>query len=141
MRTFKIAQGDTANDAIISNVIDTVEYRDDYVGGGIDPDGIRHGPYWISSISPSSFDEIGATSATDIFYKWLLNCGTIPPSLTNELEQSVVNAIARSESVYVLKKLDETAINDYGNLHMEFHELIAIDRTSDKVALIVLTDD
>lgn len=141
VRTFKTPRVDATNDAILSSIIATVEYRDDYVGGGIDPDGIRHGPYWISSIAPSSFNEINAVTAADIFYQWLRNCGATPPSLASDLENSVVNAIRRSDAIFALKKLDQAAINDYGNLHIEFHELITIDRTSGEVALIVLTDD
>ncbi|MFD3591449.1 hypothetical protein ACFWU5_01885 [Nocardia sp. NPDC058640] len=118
VRTFKISHPDAADEEIISNVLATDEYRDDYAGGGIDPGGIRHGPYWISSISPSSFDAIDASVAADIFDRWRQNCGATPPALANDLEDAVVNVIARSDSVYTLKRLDPTAINDYGDLHI-----------------------
>ncbi|MFD6394797.1 hypothetical protein [Nocardia sp. NPDC060259] len=141
VRTFIIPDSAVNDDAVIDGVLRAVEYRDDYVGGGIDVDGIRHGPYWISSLSPSSFDLIDHNGAVDILDRWLQNCGPVPTTLSEELKSSVNDALAGADSVYLLKDLGDSAINDYGNLHVEFHELLAIDRNTKLVSLIVLTDD
>ncbi|MFD4434148.1 hypothetical protein [Nocardia sp. NPDC058497] len=141
VRTFMIPDSAANDDAVIDEVLRTVEYRDDYVGGGIDVDGIRHGPYWISSLSPSSFDLIDHKDAVDVLDRWLQNCGLVPAALRAELGSSVNDALAGADSIYLLKDLGDSAKNDYGNLHMEFHELMAIDRSAKVVSLIVLTDD
>ncbi|MEV0331354.1 hypothetical protein [Nocardia sp. NPDC050717] len=141
VRKFKLPNHTSSDTEVITRVINSVEYRDDYVGGGIDPDGSRHGPYWLHSLSPDSFDPTSAGDALEVLYTWLRNCGRLPANLEAELETHVIEPITSSESVYILRELDESAFNDYGNLHIEFHELIAIDRPARIATVIVLTDD
>ncbi|MDO3648803.1 hypothetical protein [Nocardia mangyaensis] len=141
VRTFTIDDDLSDDRRILAGIIASVEYRDDYVGGGVDPSGTRHGPYWISSISADAFRSVDPTTATAVVEQWLQKCGTIPETLQHDLHDSAYQAIKASDSCYELNELGDSAINDYGNIHTEFHELVAIDRSAQKVALIVLSDD
>lgn len=64
IKTYDLASAISDDKAVIAGVIGSVEYRDDYVGGGVDPDGDVHGPYWLTSISPTvTFFETDRPSA------------------------------------------------------------------------------
>ncbi|QIS05972.1 hypothetical protein F5X71_29945 [Nocardia brasiliensis] len=44
-------------------------------------------------------------------------------------------------SRYLLRDLGSSAVNDYGDLHREFHEIVLIDKKERSVLLTVLSDD
>ncbi|WP_141692189.1 hypothetical protein [Nocardia brasiliensis] len=126
---------------VLSDLIASVEYRDDYVGGGIDPSGIRHGPYWLDRISSEAYAAIDESAVIELLERWLHGCGSIPDQLREEIQREVVGPVRTATSRYVLEDLGVSAINDYGDLHREFHEIVLIDRRGRRVLLVVMTDD
>ncbi|WP_433663190.1 hypothetical protein ACQPW1_14245 [Nocardia sp. CA-128927] len=127
--------------ATLDALINQVEYRDDYVGGGVDPAGTRHGPYWLDRLSPDVYEPVTGQNVVEIVREWLAECGTVPRELEDTIQRQVFDSVMGSANSYVLRDLDKSAINDYGDVHTEFHEIVVIDRTAQKVRLIVASDD
>ncbi|MET7773693.1 hypothetical protein [Nocardia sp. NPDC005366] len=127
--------------SILEALIAHAEFPDDYVGGGIDLEGLRHGPYWRARISPETYRQIEVQSALDVLESWLAGCGEIPAPLESEITRQIRDPIRTVTSCYLLGQLDSSASNDYADIHIEFHEFVAINRTENSVLLIVATDD
>ncbi|MEV0359687.1 hypothetical protein AB0H71_26880 [Nocardia sp. NPDC050697] len=128
-----------SRDEILRDLIATTEYRDGYIGGGVDPDGQIHGPYQLSAISPDSYREVGRDEAEAIVRRWLATAGTVPAELLNALEPVIFEPIRAAHSIHELKRLGAAAVCSYGEIHLEFHELVLVDDTS--VRMIVAADD
>lgn len=141
IKNFAITDHLPTDRLILRALVESVEYKDDYVGGGVDPAGTRHGPYWLSAIGPQSFDPINADDAIAVVNAWLANCRGIPEELHATVATEVIEPIRAGEAVFELRDLGPVTKNDYGDLHIEFHELVVISRERARVALIVLTDD
>lgn len=141
IRSFGVDDAEGDDLRVLAGIIASEEYRDGYIGGGIDPDGVIHGPYWIASITPEAFRSTDSASASAVVDRWLTRCGTLPEALRRDLRDSAYRAIANSDACYELAELGESAIVEYGRIHTEFHELVAIDRSAKKAGLIVLADD
>ncbi|MFR9751404.1 hypothetical protein ACL02S_10245 [Nocardia sp. 004] len=141
LKRFTISMPEADDHAILAALIGSTEFRDDYIGGGIDQEGICHGPYWRNRIDPDTYDQVDTTAAADLLERWMARCGSIPPALKDLVEKQVLEPIRRSTSRYILGKLDESAVNDYGFIHTEFHELFLIDRASNSTLLLVAADD
>ncbi|AFU05060.1 hypothetical protein O3I_035565 [Nocardia brasiliensis ATCC 700358] len=140
-KEFALAAAEADDREVLSDLIASVEYRDDYVGGGIDPSGIRHGPYWLDRISSEAYAAIDESAVIELLERWLHGCGSIPDQLREEIQREVVGPVRTATSRYVLEDLGVSAINDYGDLHREFHEIVLIDRRGRRVLLVVMTDD
>ncbi|MFI6214294.1 hypothetical protein ACIBCD_20090 [Nocardia brasiliensis] len=140
-KEFALAAAEAADRAILSELIASVEYRDDYVGGGVDPRGIRHGPYWLDRISSGSFTAIEEHIVIDILSQWMQGCGSIPNQLREAIRRRVIEPVHSATSRYLLEDLGAAAVNDYGDLHREFHEIVLIDRPGRRVLLVVMSDD
>ena len=141
IKKFDILVPTAEDQEVLTALIDNEYFRDDYIGGGVDPEGTRHGPFWTSHISPSSYEQRDQHSVADILNAWLARCGVLPPALVRAVDDRVIGPAIHASSVYVLRKLDAAAINDYGFIHTEFHEIVLIDRSSNSLLLVVAADD
>lgn len=141
IKEFDILVPTAEDQEVLAALIDNEYFRDDYIGGGVDPDGTRHGPFWTVHISPSSYERQDHHSVADILNAWLAKCGALPPALVRAVDDRVIDPSIHATSVYVLRKLDSAAINDYGFIHTEFHEIVLIDRSSNILLLVVAADD
>jgi hypothetical protein len=126
---------------ILNALVGHVYFRDDYAGGGVDPVGTRHGPYWLDRISADAYEPVDETTATYILESWAGQYGELPRALKAALGRNVHSLVRAATSRYRLKALGEAALHDWGGVHGEFHELVVIDRTSGTLALIVAADD
>jgi hypothetical protein len=117
------------------------QFRDDYAGGGIDPVGIRHGSYWLDRITVEAYAPVDETTALGILVAWAHQYGDLPQLLEDSLERGVYAHVRTATSRYRLKALGEAALHDWGGVHGEFHELVAIDRAASSLALLVAADD
>ncbi|UGT60879.1 hypothetical protein [Nocardia asteroides] len=126
---------------ILQALIANPEFPDDYVGGGVDREGLRHGPYWRASITPEAYRKIDTVSALDIFGGWLSGCGVIPAELDSAIAREVRDPMRTADSRYLLRELGSSASNDYGDIHIEFHEFVLISEVEKSVLLVVATDD
>ncbi|MEU1982214.1 hypothetical protein [Nocardia sp. NPDC019395] len=127
--------------ALLRSLIDTEQFRDGYIGAGVEPAGVVHGPYFREYISPDSYTRVSAGSVMDLVTTWVNNCGDVPESLWGAMNRSVFEPVRRADSLFRLRKLDPSAVVDYGPIHTEFHEVVTIDRTERIVRLIVAADD
>lgn len=141
MKEFRIHDPYASDQQILLAITRAEEFRDDYIGAGIDPASDHHGPYWLDHITPVSYTLTSADSTKEILRKWIGNCGIIPSSLQLEVEKKIFQPIHDAASLYVLNDLDQSAINEFGFIHTEFHEVISIDRDKQSVMLIVAADD
>ncbi|NJP44477.1 hypothetical protein [Actinacidiphila epipremni] len=62
LKSFRFRQG-SPDGELLEAVIAHEQFRDEYAGGGVDPDGTRHGPYWLRSVSPTGTSQSVATGS------------------------------------------------------------------------------
>ncbi|MGC5000853.1 hypothetical protein ACLQ19_30805, partial [Streptomyces sp. DT195] len=48
---------------LLAALIGHEQFRDDYAGGGVLPNGPRHGPYWLRLITPDLYESISQEKA------------------------------------------------------------------------------
>ncbi|MFD5065342.1 hypothetical protein [Streptomyces sp. NPDC058394] len=127
---------------LLSALIGHEQFRDDYAGGGVLPEGPRHGPYWLRLVTPDVYDSISPEKGAEILREWVdpLWCD-VPPELEGALQQEVFNALAAADRIYHLSELEGEAIHDWGRVHDYFHEFVLIDRSAGRITLLVAADD
>lgn len=116
-------------------------FRDDYIGGGVDPVGVCHGPYWLERITPESYTPVSAESLVALVTRWVDQCGVVPDALRQVIEQEVFIPARAATTIMLLPRLGDSAVNDYGFIHTEFHEIVTIDTASRTLRLIAAADD
>jgi hypothetical protein len=141
IKMFHLAVFDAGDQDILDAVIHSVEFRDDYVGGGVDPNGNVHGPYWLDRITANSYVPVDTEAVLSSIHDWTRHCGTLPSQLQKFLNEKVTMPIQSAASRYELVDLDKSAKNDYADIHNEYHEFVLINRSAGHVALLVATDD
>ena len=139
LRAFVFPDGPA--DQLLVGLLAATDYRDDYVGGGVDPAGRVHGPYHLAAITPAAFAIVDTATADAIVDRWLHLHGPIPPGLAAEIDTTVYRILHRADTIHVLEDPGAHARHDYGWIHTEFHELVAIGPGPGEVTLIVLADD
>lgn len=122
-------------------LIGAEQFRDGYIGAGVEPAGVVHGPYFREHISPDSYTQVFSESVVDLVTAWVNNCGVVPESLWEAVNRLVFEPVGAADSLFLLRRLDPSTVVDYGFIHTEFHEIVTIDRTERIVQLIVAADD
>lgn len=141
VKRFTIAEPPAADRDLLSALIDNQHFRDDYIGGGVDPAGTRHGPYRIDRITPDSYTHVSADSAVALVTRWVDQCGVVPDVLRQVIGREVFEPARTATAIVTLPRLDASAVDDYGLIHTEFHEIVTIDTTGRTLRLIVAADD
>ncbi|MGX1807719.1 hypothetical protein ACWIGI_18535 [Nocardia sp. NPDC055321] len=142
IKNYKFDNVEMADQQLIAAVMKTVEYRDDYVGGGVDPQGIVHGPYLLSGLSVDSYSASNGQRAVQILKGWLEACGEMPPTLRSAVQKLVVDRLeAPCSTIYTLDDLPNRLRSDFSDIHQAFHEFVIIDRARLELLLVVATDD
>ncbi|WP_157106171.1 hypothetical protein [Nocardia sienata] len=141
VKKFTIASPPPADHDLLTALISNEYFRDDYIGGGVDPTGTRHGPYWIDRLSPNSYTPASADSIVTLVTHWVDQCGVVPDSLREVIDREVFGPARAATSIVTLPRLESSAVNDYGFIHTEFHEIVTIDPTRRRLHLIVAADD
>ncbi|WP_372411365.1 hypothetical protein [Streptomyces luteireticuli] len=126
---------------LLAALIGHEQFRDDYAGGGVLPDGPRHGPYWLRLITPALYESIGEEKAVQILQNWSDLLRDVPTELEADLQQEVFARLAAADSIHYLGELGDEAIHDWGRVHDYFHEFVLIDRSAGRITLIVAADD
>ncbi|MFF8382114.1 hypothetical protein [Streptomyces kanasensis] len=126
---------------LLTALIGHEQFRDDYAGGGVLPDGPRHGPYWLRLITPALYEPIGEEKAVQILQGWLDPLWSVPTELEADLQREVFARLAAADDIYYLGELGDEAIHDWGRVHDYFHEFVLIDRSAGRITLIVAADD
>ncbi|WP_169541814.1 hypothetical protein [Nocardia jiangxiensis] len=141
IKTFRLLDMDADDHLVLEALIRTIEFRDDYVGGGVNPDGDVHGPYFLDKLTPDAFTPARSSTLQETFRKWTNLCGSLPDRLRDTLLDQVINPIESATTRFQLRNLGEVAKNDYADIHNEFHEFVLINRVERRLILIVATDD
>ncbi|MDN3351979.1 hypothetical protein [Actinomadura sp. DC4] len=69
------------------------QFRDDYAGGGVDPSGVRHGPYWLESLGLDAYEPVDETVAMDVLRSWAGQYRDLPERLSEVLERDVYTPV------------------------------------------------
>ncbi|ASY32404.1 MULTISPECIES: hypothetical protein [unclassified Streptomyces] len=126
---------------LLAALIGHEQFRDDYAGGGVLPDGPRHGPYWLRLITPDLYESISQEKAVQILREWVDPLWEVPITLEAHLQREVFTRLAAADGIYYLSELGDEAIHDWGRVHDYFHEFVLIDRSAGRITLIVAADD
>lgn len=140
-KLYVVQQLEATDAEILRAVIESPAYRDNYIGGGIEPEGTRHGPYWLRNISVDSYRRLFPEAAADIVQRWLRADGSVPGRLLERMTAEVFEPISTAAAIYELRDLGEGAMSDLGLSNGEFHELVLLDRANASVRMIVASDD
>ncbi|MFC4947073.1 hypothetical protein [Pseudonocardia sp. GCM10023141] len=130
-----------ADRAVLAALIADPQFRDTYDGAGADSNSNRHGQWWLDRLAPSAYERVGARAATAVISSWATQHGSLPDELGASLMHEVYAPILMASSRYLLGRLPVQAMHDYGPVHVDFHELVLIDRESGSLLLIVAADD
>ena len=141
VKRFDLPGSDPGDEWLLTTLIGHVAFRDDYAGGGVEAEGLRHGPYWLRQITPARYVQIDEERANELLRGWAEQFGALPPALTARLEREVYLLLTAATSRYQLEDLGHEAFHDWGGVHADFHELILIDRTAGVLSLLVAADD
>ncbi|MGW4629454.1 hypothetical protein [Streptomyces rubiginosohelvolus] len=126
---------------LLAALVGHEQFRDDYAGGGVLPDGPRHGPYWLRLITPDLYESISQEKAVQILREWVDPLWDVPTALETDLQREVFARVAAADGIYCLRELGDEAIHDWGRVHDSFHEFVLVDRAAGQVTLIVAADD
>ncbi|WP_406229940.1 hypothetical protein [Nocardia sp. NBC_01009] len=126
---------------LLAALIGHEQFRDDYAGGGVLPEGPRHGPYWLRLVTPDVYESISREKGVHILREWVDPLWDVPAELEADLQQEVFGRLAAADHIYYLSELGDEAIHDWGRVHDYFHEFVLIDRSAGQITLLVAADD
>ncbi|MGW2090489.1 hypothetical protein [Streptomyces sp. NPDC001880] len=101
----------------------------------------RHGQWRLDHIAPDAYETVDTETAVDVVHSWANQHGDVPESLASRLRQEIYTPICKATSRYLLGQLPEDAFHDYGPIHIDYHELVLIDRPAATLTLLVAADD
>ncbi|WP_326770631.1 hypothetical protein OG978_43620 (plasmid) [Streptomyces sp. NBC_01591] len=125
---------------VLAALIAHPQFRDTYDGAGVQ-DWPRHGQWWLARITPDAYETVDAAKAIDVIGSWANQHGDVPESLASRLRQEIDAPIRKATSSYLLGQLPDDAVHDYGPIHIDYHELVLIDRAAGTLTLLVAADD
>ncbi|MFB6678297.1 hypothetical protein ACFCWG_38980 [Streptomyces sp. NPDC056390] len=127
--------------ALLAALIGHEQFRDDYAGGGVLPEGPRHGPYWMRLVTPDSYEPVSRERSVHVLREWANQFGDVPAALEARLQREVFGRLSTADSIYYLSGLGDEAIHDWGRVHEDFHEFVLIDQSAGRITLLVAADD
>jgi len=130
IKQFHFAAGTLDDRGLLSALIEHEQFRDDYAGGGVLPDGPRHGPYWLGLITPDLYQPISQEKAVQILREWEDPLWEPPTKLEADLQRELFDRLAAAGAIYYLGELGHEANHDWGRVHDQFHEFVLIDRSA-----------
>ncbi|MEV6756515.1 hypothetical protein [Streptomyces sp. NPDC051214] len=140
VKRFQLSSAALNDRDVLAALIAHPQFRDTYDGAGVQ-DWPRHGQWWLDRITPDNYKLVDAATAVDTIRSWADQHGAVPESLASRLRQEICSPIRRATSRYLLGQLPEDALHDYGPLHVDFHELVLVDRPAATLTLLVAADD
>jgi hypothetical protein len=126
---------------LLAALIRHEQFRDDYAGGGVLPEGSRHGPYWLRLVTPGAYETVSRDKSSSVLWGWVNQFEDVPAKLGADLQQEVFDRFSGADHIYYLSDLGDEAIHDWGRVHEYFHEFVLIDRTAGRITLLVAADD
>lgn len=141
IKQFRFSAESVDDRGLLAALIGHEQFRDDYAGGGVLPEGLRHGPYWLRLITSDMYEPISQEKAVQILREWVDPLWDEPTELEADLQRGVFDRLAAADGIYYLSELGDEAIHDWGRVHEYFHEFVLIDRSLGQITLIVAADD
>ncbi|MFD4154361.1 hypothetical protein ACFWR4_16650 [Streptomyces hydrogenans] len=141
VKRFRIPSEGVSDRDLLAALIAHEQFRDDYAGGGVEPEGTRHGEYWLRCVTPEAYEQIDRERATRLLDAWAEQYGPVPRPLAEALRREAHDALATADSVHHLNGLGEDEYHDWASVHGEFHELVLVDRAAGRLTLLVAADD
>jgi hypothetical protein len=141
IKKFRLPADASQDRDVLAALIADIQFRDDYAGGGVEPDGTRHGPYWRRNVTDDAYRAVTEDEAAQALRSWADQHGPLPRMLEDVLVREVAPVIRAATSCYELLDLGRDAFHDWGGVHIDFHEFIVIDRPKSTLALLVAADD
>ncbi|MEV7535064.1 hypothetical protein [Streptomyces hydrogenans] len=141
VKRFRLAGACDDDRDLLAELIAHEQFRDDYAGGGVDPEGTRHGEYWLRCVTPGAYEPIDRERAARLLDAWAEQHGPVPRRLAEALRREAHDALATADSVHHLNGLGEDEYHDWASVHGEFHELVLVDRKAGRLTLLVAADD
>ncbi|TVZ79111.1 MULTISPECIES: hypothetical protein [unclassified Streptomyces] len=126
---------------LLAALIGHEQFRDDYAGGGVLPEGTRHGPYWLRMVTPDVYEPLSGEKSAHILRQWANQFGRVPAELEADLQQEVFDHLSAADHIYYLSGLGDDAFHDWGGVHDCFHEFVLIDRSAGQISVLVAADD
>jgi hypothetical protein len=132
-----------SDDEAVAALLRHERYQDHYATNEANwtPTGDLHGHYRLGAIGVEAFEAVSPSDARQTLHRW-----------ANELDGATAeghaSVLAASRSVlpdgavaFRLIDLRESAQHDWGWVLGDFHEFVAIDRSTDTLTLVVASDD
>ncbi|WP_225637152.1 hypothetical protein [Streptomyces solaniscabiei] len=141
IKQFRFSAASVDDAELLDALIEHEQFRDDYAGGGVLPEGTRHGPYWLRLIAPGLYGLTSQQKTLQFLREWVNPLGDAPTELATALQREVFDRVAAAGGIYYLSELGDEAIHDWGRVHEHFHEFVLIDRAAGQLALVVAADD
>jgi hypothetical protein len=141
LKHFDVLTSTPSDVDLVNAVIQHPQFRDDYAGGGVIPEGTRHGHYWLRHITTQAYEPVDPPTMIATIASWAHQYGSVPQPLQAILDIEISEGIRQATARYRLKDLGEDAHHDWGRVHQDFHEVITINRISNALTLIVAADD
>ncbi|MFC5183847.1 hypothetical protein [Actinomadura harenae] len=126
--------------AALAALISHPQFRDTYDGAGVQ-DWPRHGRWWLDRITPDTYEAVDAAAVVDIIHSWANQHGNVPEPLASRLRREIYAPTRKATGRYLLRQLPEDAFHDYGPIHIDYLELVLIDRSAGTLDLLVAADD
>lgn len=139
-KRFRLPMDAPDDRTVLAALIAHPQFRDTYDGAGVQ-DWPRHGQWWLERITPGAYQAVDALTATEFIRTWAGRYGDVPQELEARLVEHLYAPIRTATSQYVLGELPDDALHDYGPIHIDFHELVLIDRPAATLTLLVAADD
>ncbi|MEZ0069990.1 hypothetical protein ABIA32_006038 [Streptacidiphilus sp. MAP12-20] len=139
LRSFCFPRGNQDR-GLLAAVVAHDQFRDDCAGGGVDPAGTRHGPYWLRAVGPDGYQPVSRTETEQVLRQWAGQHGALPDSLEDALDTALFAVVNSASRLYRLRDLS-SAVHDWSGVHIDFHEFIAIDDERQLLTLLVAADD
>ncbi|MFD9724815.1 hypothetical protein [Streptomyces sp. NPDC059072] len=138
---FRLPPTPATDRELLTALIAHEQFRDTYIGAGVIPEEPRHGPYWITAITPDQYEPLPAHTCERIIRDWSVPACTESPALESDLQREIFDPMTAADRVYHLGELGDENTHDWGRIHEYFHEFVVIDRTAGHLTLIVAADD
>lgn len=126
---------------LLAALIGHEQFRDTYAGYGVHPEETRHGSYWSAAITPESYESVGRQESAAVLRTWADQYGAVPADLAADLRREVFDVLDAAARVFHLTGVGEEDFHDWGGVHGEFHEFVAVDRARGRIVLLVAADD
>ncbi|GAA2692911.1 MULTISPECIES: hypothetical protein [Actinosynnema] len=111
-KRFELVDADATDWQVVRALIDHEHFRDAYAGGGVEPEGQRHGPYLLKSITVEAYEAVNKNAVIEELASWTRRFAPAPPPLLDALAVLFDEVFGKATSLYRLKDLGRGAFHD-----------------------------